>query len=293
LTPMLSQGGEIEPLGKSSGTGGAGGSKIGTGVGYGGYLIVTDTPEVVSQIERDIAKLDLPIPQVEIQVYIVESTLSDEIELGVDWAWMRERKTKISADALSTEGTLKLKYGNLPAEEFTAVLTALSTKSDTKLLSCPRITVLENNQAKFHSGDQIGFSKIVIQEGIQTVETVFQDVGIELTASPQVKSNDIISLLVNVQVRDLGEVTPTGEPTISDRSGQTQLLVRDGDTAVIGGLTSDRITENVKKVPVLGNIPVLKRLFSYKKKTKKKTEMTLFITPRIVKTEAGNPVGIE
>lgn len=298
LTPLLSQEGKIEAFGKSGGTGGGSGGTGGTGelgasVGHGGYLIVTDTPEVVSQIEREIAKLDLPIPQVEIQVYIIESTLSDEIESGVDWARMREKKTEISADALSTEGTLRLKYGNLPAEEFTAVLTALSTKSDTKLLSCPRITVLENNQANFHSGDQIGFSKIVIQEGIQTVETVFQDVGIELTVSPQVKSNDIISLLVNVQVRDLGEVTPTGEPTISDRSIQTQLLVRDGETAVIGGLISDRITENVKKVPVLGNIPVLKRLFSYKKKTKKKTEMTLFITPRIVKTEAGNPVGIE
>jgi general secretion pathway protein D len=181
-----------------------------------------------------------------------------------------------------------LKYGNIPAKEFTAVLTALSTKADTKLLSSPRITVLENSQAKFHSGDQIGFSRVIIQDGIQTVETIFQDVGIELTVSPQVKSNDIISLLINVQVRDLGEVTATGEPTISDRSAQTQLLVRNSDTAVIGGLTSDRIAESVRKVPVLGDIPVLKRVFSYKKNTKKKTEMTLFITPRVVKTENGN-----
>ncbi|HID80851.1 MAG TPA: type II secretion system protein GspD [Thiotrichales bacterium] len=297
LTPMLSQTGEIEPLGKSSGTGGSAGAGIGVSVGQGGYLIITDTPEIVSQIEREISRLDVPIPQVEIQAYIVESTLSDEIESGVDWSWTRQgEKTEISVDALGTEkagGLLKLRYGNIPAKEFTAVLTALSTKSDTKLLSSPRITVLENNQAKFHSGDQIGFSKIIIQEGIQTVETVFQDVGIELTVSPQVKSYNIISLLINVQVRDLGEMTPTGEPTISDRSAQTQLLVRDGDTAVIGGLTSDRIAENVKKVPLLGNIPLLKRLFSYKKKTKKKTEMTLFITPRIVKTEAGNQDEIE
>ncbi|MFQ6041548.1 MAG: secretin N-terminal domain-containing protein [Candidatus Poribacteria bacterium] len=312
FTPLLSPAGNIEAFAKSSetgggtggsvsrsGTGGSGGAGMGTSVGQGGYLIITDTSEIVSQIEREISKLDVPIPQVEIQAYIVEGILSDEIESGVDWSWTRQgTKTEISANALGTEkgsGTLRLSYGNLPAAEFTAVLTALSSKSDTKVLSSPRITVLENNQAKFHSGDQIGFSQITtnIQEGTRTVETIFQDVGIELTVSPQVKSNDTISLLVNVQVRDLGEVTPTGEPTISDRSAQTQLLVRDGDTAVIGGLTSDRIIANVTKVPILGNIPILKRLFSYKKNTKKKTEMTFFITPRIVKTGAGNQAGIE
>ncbi|MFQ5772844.1 MAG: type II secretion system protein GspD, partial [bacterium] len=187
------------------------------------------------------------------------------------------------------------RYGNLPAKEFIAVLNALATRSDTRILSCPRITVLENNRAKFHSGDQIGFSQTTtnIQEGTRTVKTVFKDVGIELTASTQVKSDDIISLLVEVRVSDLGEVTPTGEPTISDRSVQTQLLVHDGDTAIIGGLTSDRTVEILKKVPVLGNIPLLGRLFSYNMRAKKKTEITLFITPRIVKTEAGNQAGIE
>jgi len=299
LEPLLSQKGEIEAFGKSSGTGGAGGLDIGAGVGYGGYLIIADAPEIVSQVEREIAKLDLPIPQVEIQAYIIEGTLSDEIESGVDWAWIfTEKKTEISADALSTEkgmGTLRLRYGNLPAEEFTAVLRAMSTRSDTKVLSCPRITVLENNQAEFHSGDQIGFSQITtnIQEGTKTIETVFKDVGIKLIVSTQVKSDNIISLLVNVQVSDLGGVTPTGEPTISDRSAQTQLLVHDSDTAIIGGLTSDRIVETEKKVPLLGNIPILGRVFSHNRKTKKKTEITLFITPRIVKIEAGNQAGIE
>jgi type II secretory pathway component GspD/PulD (secretin) len=309
LTPLLSPDGEIEApekstsgtgraggagtVGRSGGTGGAGGAGVSAGVEYGGYLIVTDIPEIVSQIEREISKLDLPIPQVEIQAYIIEGTLSDEIEAGMNWAQMRDKKTELAADALSTEGTLRLSYGNLPAEKFTAVLTALSNRSDTKLLSCPRIIVLENNQANFHSGDQIGFSKVTIQEGIQTVETVFTDVGIELTTSPQIKPGDIISLWVNVQVRDLGELTKTGQPTISDRSAQTQLLVHDGDTTVIGGLTSNRILENVKKVPLLGNIPLLGRLFSYKNNIKKKTEITLFITPRIVKTETENQSGIE
>ena len=305
LTPLLkSKEGIIEPFGASGGTGGAGGTSSGTGgaggaalgasVGQGGYLIVTDTPEGISQIEREIAKLDLLTPQVEIQVYIIEGTLSDETELGVDWTRIRDKKTEISANALSSTGTLELNYGNIPAEQFTAVLTALSTRSDTKVLSCPRITVLENNQAIFHSGDQIGFSKMtVFQDGTRTVETVFQDVGTELTAKPQVKSDNIISLLIHVRVREIGEVAPTGEPTISDRSAQTQLLVRNGDTAVIGGLAKDMIIESVRKVPLLGNIPLLGRLFCHKKTTKKKTEITLFITPHIVKTEAENQSGIE
>ncbi len=305
LTPLLkSKEGKIEPLGTSGGTSGAGGASsgasgaggaaLGASVGQGGYLIVTDTPEGISQIEREIAKLDLPTPQVEIQVYIIESTLSDETELGVDWTRIRDKKTDISANALSSTGMLELNYGNIPAEQFTAVLTALSTRSDTKVLSCPRITVMENNQAIFHSGDQIGFSTMtVFQDGTRTVETDFQDVGTELTAKPQVKSDNIISLLIHVRVREIGEVAPTGEPTISDRSAQTQLLVRNGDTAIIGGLTKDIIIESVRKVPLLGNIPLLGRLFSHKRTIKRKTEITFFITPHIVKTEVENQSGIE
>ena len=290
LMPLLSQDGKIETIEETASPksgGGFEGIDLGTGVGRGGYLVVTDTPETVAQIEREIRKLDVPIPQVEIEAYVVETILSGELETGFDWAFSyAKNKTEISVDALGTEkgaGTLRLRYGNLSPKEFTAVLKALSNRSDTDVLASPKITVLENQQAKFHSGEQVGFSKITIQEGIQTVETIFKDVGIVLTVSPQVKEDGMISLLINVRVSSLGEATPTGEPTISNREAQTQVLVRDGDTVVIGGLSSNTSVKTVNKIPLLGDIPLLGRLFRWSKESKKKTDVTIFITPCIVK----------
>jgi type II secretory pathway component GspD/PulD (secretin) len=306
LEPLLSDEGTIEVVeetkktgtsgsgGASGGMGGAmaggstgggtagGGLQLGEGVGQGGYIVVSDREEIVNQIEKEITELDKPIPQVEIEAYIVEGTLSDDSELGIDW-------TAVSEDedmelSFSRDVGAVLTKGIITAEKFIGILNALSTRSDLRVLSNPRITTLEDQPATFHSGDKIPYNKIVIQEGIEQIETVFEDVGIVLAVTPQVKENDVISLLLATSVSSEAGFTPSGQPRISTRNTQNQVLVKSGDTVAIAGLISEKSSIAVSKVPIIGDIPLIGRVFSTERETKQRSEVTVFITPRIVAT---------
>ena len=290
LTSLLSPLGRIEAY-KEGGDKGKTGRDTGSGTqakSGGGYLIISDIPEVISKIRDEVKKLDRPPSQVEIQACIIERNISDENQLGLNWSFGYEKKDLsvqgTSPGETESKGRLNIRYGTLSPTEFKAVLKAISLGSDSKILSNPRITVLERQEAKFHSGDQVGFSKVIIQQGIETVETEFRDLGVVLTVSAEVKDKDNIMLNVDIQVSDLGEMTSGGEPTISTRQAQTRVLVKDGNTLVIGGLTSDRKIKSVEKMPVLGDIPILGRLFSNYKSVSKKTEVIVFITPKVINT---------
>lgn len=291
LQPLLSAEGTVTiiaeelQLGGSGGSGGgAGGGGAGSGgsraVGRGGYIVVADRLEIMERIEEEIAQLDVPIPQVEIEAYIVEGTFSNDRDLGIDW-------TAINRDEeleLSFSGGLGgvLTKGIITAEKFTGILNILSTSSELNVLSNPRITTLENQPAEFHSGDRIPYNEIVIQLGIEQIKTVFEDVGIILTATPQVKKNDIVSLLISTSVSSEGGFTPSGQPRIATRTTKSQVLVKSGDTAVIAGLISEKSSVVVSKVPILGDIPFIGRIFSTQRDLKQRSEITIFITPRII-----------
>jgi len=274
-------GGGMAGAGAAMGGGTAGaGMQLGEGVGRGGYIVVSDREEIVNQIEKEIAELDKPVPQVEIEAYIVEGTLSDDNELGIDWVAVSEdedMQLSFTRDA----GAI-LSKGIITAEKFVGILNALSTRSDLRVLSNPRITTLEDQPATFHSGDKIPYSKIVIQEGIEQVETVFEDVGIVLAVTPQVKENDMISLLLATSVSSEAGFTPAGQPRISTRNTQNQVLVKSGDTVAIAGLISEKTSMAVSKVPIIGDIPLIGRVFSTEREIKQRSEVTVFITPRIV-----------
>jgi type II secretory pathway component GspD/PulD (secretin) len=260
------------------------GAQLGEPVGQGGYIVVFDERKIVEEIGREIAVIDVRVPQVEIEAYIVEGTLSEDDELGINWAVINKDEDiqlSFSRDrgALLTKGITE---GIIPMKEFTGILNALSTRSDLRVLSNPRITTLEDQPAMFHSGDKIPYSKIFIQEGIEQIETVFEEVGILLTVTPQVKEDDMISLLLSTQVSSEAGFTPAGQPRISTRTTQSQVLVRSGDTVAIAGLISEKTSIAVSKLPIVGDIPLIGKVFSTESELKQRSEVTIFITPRIV-----------
>ena len=113
------------------------------------------------------------------------------------------------------------------------------------------------------------------------METVFEDVGIVLAVTPQVKTNDLISLLLSTSVSSEAGFTPSGQPRISTRTTQSQVLVKSGDTVAIAGLISEKANTAISKVPILGDIPLIGRIFSTKRDVKQRSEVTIFITPEI------------
>ncbi|MFC1713431.1 secretin N-terminal domain-containing protein [Candidatus Poribacteria bacterium] len=295
LQPLLSPVGIVEIVKEETGTGGAGGGaggggssggaaggglELGEAVGKGGYIVVSDTLENIERIEEEISGLDAPTPQVEIEAYIVEGSLSDDTSLGVDWTAINEDE-ELGFSFLQDMGGVLTK-GIITPEKFQGILSALSNTSELNVLSNPRITTLEDQPAVFHSGDKIPFNRIVIQEGIEQIDTVFEDVGIILSATPQVKENGMVSLLLGTSVSNEGGFTPSGQPRISTRTTTSQVLVRSGDTAVIAGLISEKASLVVSKVPILGDIPLIGRVFSTQRELKQKNEITIFITPRII-----------
>jgi general secretion pathway protein D len=295
LEPLLSEKGTIaavkeekkETGGSGAGVGGTGGGGVagmGTGqeiaVGQGGYLVASDTKEVVERIEEEIQKLDVPVPQVAIDACIVEGSLSEDTELGINWMAINEDED-LSLSFSSDMGVVLTK-GIIPVEKFTGILNALHNSSDLKVLSNPSITTLQGQAAMFHSGDKIPYSRIFIQEGIQQVDTVFEEVGIVLTATPYVKEGDMISLLLTTSVSSEGGFTPAGQPRISTRTTRSQVLVKSGDTVAIAGLIADRNSIVVSKVPLIGDIPLIGRVFSTHSEVKQRNEVTIFITPKIV-----------
>jgi len=294
LQPFLSEQGSIDIVkekdktqtGGGSGitSGGVGsavgsGMQLGEGVGQGGYIVVSDIEEVLKRIEAEISIFDAPIPQIEIEAYIVEGALSDDNELGIDWTSVSEDEDMQFGFSSDYGGVIT--KGIITAEKFMGILNALSTRSDLRVLSNPRITTLEDQPSVFHSGDRIPYNRITIQDGIQQVETVFEDVGIVLAVTPQVKTNDMISLLLSTSVSSEAGFTPSGQPRISTRTTQSQVLVKSGDTVAIAGLISEKANTAISKVPILGDIPLIGRIFSTERDVKQRSEVTIFITPEI------------
>jgi type IV pilus assembly protein PilQ len=165
----------------------------------------------------------------------------------------------------------------------TATLTALATKGQTKILSSPKVITVNNKQAKIQVGSRIPFSiTTVAATGVATQSFQFVDTGIILTVTPTINADNRIRINVKPEVSFPGAVGPAG-PEINTRTAETEVIVQDGETLVIGGLIDEQMRESASKVPLLGDIPVLGVFFRNTHDEKRRTELLVFLTPRIIR----------
>ncbi|MCB9555675.1 MAG: type IV pilus secretin PilQ [Deltaproteobacteria bacterium] len=159
-------------------------------------------------------------------------------------------------------------------------LSAAETSGDIRIISSPKITTLDNVEAKIEQGVTIPFSQV----SANGVQTTFKDAKLNLTVKPHVTADGSVIMKVNVQRNepDFVNTGPRGEPTILKKEASTEMLVKDGQTAVIGGIYTTRDGRSWSKVPWLADIPVLGWLFKSKRDTSDREEVLVFITPRIV-----------
>ncbi|MCX5714091.1 MAG: type II and III secretion system protein, partial [Candidatus Omnitrophica bacterium] len=179
-------------------------------------------------------------------------------------------------------------FGTLDFSTFQMVMEFLKSRAETKILSNPRITTLNNQEAKMMVGKIVpiptySYSK---ETGNQVISG-YQDmsVGVKLVVTPYINEHSYITLNVNPSVDDIIGVTgPNGErPVISTRSAETKVMIKDGQTLVIGGLISENRINARKAIPFLGEIPILNLIFGKKEGTINRTELLIFITPHIIK----------
>ena len=168
-----------------------------------------------------------------------------------------------------------------------ATLTAAASEGKAKILSEPKIATLNNQPANINVTTQIPYvTSNVASTGVQTQTVSYVTTGIQLTVTPSINADGRITLQVNPNVSQPSATaagsTQTGAPAVDARTANTTVLVRDGETIVIGGLITDTMQDTISKIPLLGDIPVLGWLFKKKTKSRVRAELLIFVTTRVL-----------
>ena len=260
-------------------------------------LVIKDTPNAVRLAERLIAAQDLAEPEVMLEVEVLEVGSSRLLELGLRFpdslAWSL-------AGAAGTPGTITLpewlnRSSELVRLTFTNplfLLTLRQTDGTTSVLANPRIRVKNREKARVHIGDRVPVITTTASAtaGFISESVSYLDVGLKLDVEPLVYLEDEVGIKVGLEVSNIvkevrgGGTSNTLAYQIGTRNTTTSLRLRDGETQILAGLISDEDRRTASRVPGVGDLPTVGRLFSATKDTINKTEIVLLITPRLVRT---------
>lgn len=281
-------------------------------------IIVTDTPEKIAEFRRLIAHIDIPIKQVLIEARIVIANTDFKKELGVIWGLasgatesVTDQTDQVEADreaggifaikddviqaaqqydiglnnSLSADlgvsnasGSFSLGYltDNLLID---LELSALELDGYAEIISQPKVLTADKQQAVIKSGTEIAYQKAT-SSGATSIE--FKEAVLQLEVTPQITPDDRIIVDLLVSQDSVGAFTPSGEPAIDITQIETQVLVGDGQTLVLGGIFHTEEVQSSKKVPILGDIPFFGRLFRNDLRNTEKREILIFLTPKII-----------
>ncbi len=297
-------------LNSGSGSGGSGGESGGllSPEGraeinpMGGLIIVTDRRENLDLVERYLDNLEAALRrQVVIEAKIVQITLSRNFEFGIDWTLLANNFIKDGTLAIATNFTtgatgLRIAYRGDPDRKnvINGVLDALASQGNVKVLSSPRINVLNNQSAVINVGRQIPYLQWQSQSSNdeQTVivpEVVTAQTGISLGITPQIDADGTVTLHIVPAVADLSEYRTFSYnnntfdvPVIDTRMTDTIVRVENGNTIIIGGLITEVVSGNSAGVPYLSGIPLVGNLFKQQKNVKQRVELVIMLTPTVV-----------
>ena len=261
-------------------------------------LLVTDLPNNFNLIEGVVKSLDVKSDQVNISVKFIETALRHDEIVGINWD-LREQMSLIKSLDTDTAKTFDLGYvtigdqtmnfATLSRPVVSAILSLLANDGSTKLLQEPQVTTTNNSPANIVVGTTI---PVLVPQGEGSVfgsnpyTYENQHVNISLDVLPRVNDEKIISMKIDAVVQDIiGFIGQDQRPMISTRSTNTTVRVNNGETLLIGGLIFDTSDELNSKVPILGDIPLLKKLFNYSSKDKEQRELLIFITPTVISSD--------
>ena len=261
-------------------------------------LVIRDTPSAVRLAERLVAAQDLAEPEVMLEVEVLEIGSTRLMELGMKYpesiAWSL-------VGAAGIPGTITLpewlnRSSSLVQLTVTNPLFLLSLKQtdgSTSVLANPRIRVKNREKARVHIGDRVPVitTTAAATGGFVSESISYLDVGLKLEVEPQIYLEDEVGIKVGLEVSNIASVVKgaannTLAYQIGTRNASTTLRLRDGETQILAGLISDEDRRTANRVPGIGQLPVLGRLFSSTSDNATKTEIVLLITPRLVRTLA-------
>ncbi|PLX19358.1 MAG: hypothetical protein C0601_01975 [Candidatus Muiribacterium halophilum] len=256
-------------------------------------IILTGSDESINRTLKYIEKLDIRTRQVTIMAKIIEVTLDKSDAEGVNLNMIiphgvkdktESEQNKIGLNTFENLGeySATFEYGTLAKEQVQTFVQSLENNSNAKIVSNPTITTLDNQEAKILIGEKIPFEETTTAEGSTSSTINFKDVGITLTVKPKISPDNYVTLKIHPEISQQNGTTSKGEPIIGTTEADTNVLVKNGHTLVIGGLIKTNNVKTVNSAPLLCDIPVLKRLFRSVRNTEKRIETIVLITPYII-----------
>ena len=268
LKSSLSNRGEIKPEARSN------------------SLIVKDIDRNLDAMAKMVEELDYQTLEVEITARLVDVDSKYTRELGVDWT-----ATNIDDGDVTADGSVTAPIGNPVGEvhvgvmgtdaDINVTLDMLASENKAEIISNPRITTLDNQPARILVGKKI---PLIVSDAAGNPITQLTTIGIQMTVTPHVNSNNTITMDLHPEVSDLSsQATVQGGIIIVTSEAATRVMVNDNETAVIGGLIRTNDSKLEEGVPILKDIPLFGNLFKSSNKTKESRELLILVTPRIVK----------
>lgn len=282
-------------------------------------IIVKTLPDRMNEVEKLVEALDRKTREVLIDAKIVKVTLTDSLDTGIDWntvftnlkfhgiqkapgADFRSATTGTAPSEVSAVTKVgfpseifgqvnmgKLLFGTIARDGY-ELFRYLETIGETKLISNPRLLVTENQEAKIHVGTREAYVTSTTTQAQTTSTTAeqiqFIDVGIQLAVTPTINEDGYVTMKIKPEVSSVVRTLTTAQknaiPIVDTSTAETNVMVKDGSTLVIGGLRKDQRKFSNDEVPFLAKIPLLGELFRQRDRDNELTELVVFITPHVV-----------
>lgn len=257
-------------------------------------LLIFATPSEYAMIEPALKRLDeIPI-QVLIEASIAEVTLTDDLKFGLNWSYLSKQGPISFSDAAN--GVIAQSFPGLSflyntKANISAVLNTLESLTNVRVLSSPKVLVLNNREADLEVGDQV---PIISQTAVSTASEAapivnsvqMQDTGVILRVTPRANKSGRITLDIDQEVSNVTATTSSNidSPTIQERKISSTVSVDSGETLALGGLIQDTRSKNADGVPFLRRIPLLGSLFGSDDHSSQRTELIILITPRVIRS---------
>lgn len=267
-------------------------------------LVITAPLDTMNQLARVIAQLDIRRAQVLVEALIVEMSDTDSLNLGVQWAnensgglQFTDSGLPITAISGQTENhnDSLLKFNGMAAGFFhgdwSMLATAISSNTKNDILSTPSLVIMDNEEGAFNVGQEV--PKKGTEQSSTSGDSIFtsveyKTVGTKLVVTPRINEGDSVLLKIEQEVSSVAQTADSDNnsslgPTFNSRTVKNAVLVKSGETVVLGGMMDEQTKENVSKIPILGDIPLLGYLFRYSGTSTSKRNLMVFIRPTILR----------
>ncbi len=259
-------------------------------------LMIMASNDTYQQILESLKRIDVMPMQVQVEASIMEVTLTDGLEYGLEWYFKNTGnlvgssgvgQTNVSSGAFVPPSGFSFGTSGAASNVF-GVLNALARESKVRVLSSPSVLVLDNQTASIRVGDQqpIFTGKLDSSTGSSSTTVQYKDTGVSLQVTPHVNSNGLVKMDIQQDITDTGEIdAATGNRSFMQRNIKSNVAIKSGETIVLGGLIRDNNSSGRTGVPGLSKMPVVGGLFSGNNSSGKRTELLVLITPTAIKDQ--------